>query len=132
MCMWSKIDGFPCRYIFAVIKFLNIRHILDSLIIKRLCKDAKSESPLLLPEPSDNQTELFEMSRYDSLNSDAQMMNYYASKLECSHKIANDEITLLTAMFKAAFQENSSIINTNQINPVRFMLTLTLSGTLFL
>ena len=58
--------------------------------MKRWCKDAKSEAPLQHPQPSDNQREVFEMSKYDSLNSDAQMMNYYASKVESSYKIANE------------------------------------------
>ena len=81
--------------------------------MKRLCKDAKSKAPLQHPQPSDNQREVFEMSKYDSLNSDAQMMNYYASKVESSYKIAKEEIARLTAMFKDAFHANSSMTNTN-------------------
>ena len=73
-----------------------IRHIPSSQIIKRWCKDAKSKALLLLPQPSDNQKELFEMSRYGFLNSDANMMNYYASKVESlqdciSQKVLNDQ-----------------------------------------
>ena len=82
-CMLLETDGFPCRHIFAVMKFLNITHIPSSLIMKIWCKDAKSKWSLLLPQPSDNQTELSEMSRYSFLNSDTQMMNYYASKWCC-------------------------------------------------
>ena len=85
---------------FCVTKFLNIRHILSSLIMKRWCKDAKSKFPLQHPQPADYQRELYEMSRCNSLNSDAQMMNYYASKLESSYMIAKDEIARLTTMFR--------------------------------
>ena len=53
------------------------------------------------------------MSRYGSLNSDTQMMNYYASKVKSSYKIAKEEIARLTAMFKDAFHANSSMTNTN-------------------
>ena len=60
------------------------------------------------------------MSRYGSLNSDAQMMNYYVSKLESSYKITKDEIAHLTAMFKDSLEGNFSTINTSQITPGSF------------
>ena len=105
MCMLLKIDGFPCRHIFAVMKYLNIRHIPTSLIMKRWCKDAKSESPLLLPPPFNNQTEIFEMSRYGSLNFDAQMMTYYASNLESSYKIQRMRLIALQQCSRTHFKQ---------------------------
>ena len=60
------------------------------------------------------------MSRFGSLNSDAQMMNYYASKLESSYMIAKDEIARLTTMFRDAFHASSSSTNNTQANPSTF------------
>ncbi|PON96469.1 FHY3/FAR1 family [Trema orientale] len=34
-CLLFKTNGYPCRYIWAVMKFIGIRIIPDSLIIKR-------------------------------------------------------------------------------------------------
>ena len=70
-CMLLETDGWPCRHIFFVMKFMNIRHIPSSLIKKRWCKDAKLEALLQHPQTSDNQRELFEMSKLCSLISDA-------------------------------------------------------------
>ena len=64
------------------------------------------------------------MSKYNSLNFDAKMMNYYTSKLESLYKIAKDEIAHLVAMFKDALQGNSLIINTSQITPGMFHINL--------
>lgn len=47
-------------------------------------------------------------------------MNDYASKVESSYKIAKDEITRLTIMFKYAFHTNSFTVNTNQTTPDMF------------
>ena len=129
---YCKDRWISCRHIFTVMKFLNIRHIPSSLIMKIWYKDTKSKSPLLLPQPSNNQIKLFKMSRYGSLNSGAQMMNYYPSKVESSYKIAKDEIAHLTTMFKDAFQVNSSTINPNQVTLGMFCTNPNIIRTLLL
>ena len=44
-----------------------------------------------------------ELSKYDSLNYGANLMNFYASKVESSSKLAKDKMTRLIALFKEAF-----------------------------
>ena len=44
------------------------------------------------------------MSRYDSLNSDANLMNFYASKVDSSFKLVKDEMVRLTTLFKEALK----------------------------
>ena len=55
------------------------------------------------------------MSRYGSLNSYANLMNFYALKLEGSFKLAKDEMVRLTTMFKAVFENMSTQNGDSQV-----------------
>ena len=118
-CLLFETIGYPCRHIWAVMKHLDIRIIPTSLILPRWCKDAKTSSAnFSTPQADDNQRLLVEMSRYGSLNSDANLMNFYASKVESSFKLAKDEIARLTTLFKDMF-ENMPTQNEDSQGPVR-------------
>ena len=79
-----------------------------SLFIKRWCKDAKSTSHAQNNGSSNQQDDLIQMSRYDSLNTNTNLMNYCASKVEISFYTAKNEIARLTAMFKKACEMKSN------------------------
>ncbi|PON76978.1 hypothetical protein TorRG33x02_241630 [Trema orientale] len=85
--------------------------------MKRWCKDAKSNSHVPIPEPSTQQEEHIQLSRYGALNSEANTMIYYVSKIEASYKTAKDEIARLTALFKSAFETNSASKNNSSRTP---------------
>lgn len=56
----------------------------------------------------DTQPNLVKLSRYRSLNLVANMMNYYASKVDNSYKITKDDISRLTAVFEEAFHNGTN------------------------
>ena len=90
-------------------KHLDTRIIPRSLILPRWCKDAKTSiTNFSTPQADKNQRQLVEMSQYGSLNSDSKLMNFYASKVESSFKLAKDELARLTAQFKEAFENIST------------------------
>ena len=93
-------------------KHLDIRVILRSLLLKRWHKDAKTS--FLLPDLNIHKSyierELVEMSRYGSLNWDANLMNFYASKVKSSYLHSKEEMARLIATFKEEY-ENRSISN---------------------
>ncbi|PON35386.1 hypothetical protein PanWU01x14_336780 [Parasponia andersonii] len=58
---------------------------------------------------------------YRALNLDANTKNYYASKVESSYKTTKDEIVRLTAIFKDAFETNSTNNNHTQRASTNYM-----------
>ncbi|PON48695.1 hypothetical protein PanWU01x14_235720 [Parasponia andersonii] len=64
--------------------------------------------------PSIQQEESIQLCRYGALNSDANMINYYASKVESSYKTVKNEIARLTVIFKDTFETNSTNNNHTQ------------------
>ena len=105
-CMLFDTDGYPCRYIWVVMKHVDIRVTPRSLLLKRWRKDANNASQLAIQhtQARDTQRELVEMSRYGSLKSSANLMNFYASKVESSFNIAKEERAKFTAAFKEAHE----------------------------
>uniref|UniRef100_A0A803PK85 CCHC-type domain-containing protein n=1 Tax=Cannabis sativa TaxID=3483 RepID=A0A803PK85_CANSA len=84
-----------------MMKICWVRIIPNSLLLKRWSIDAKT---------IDEDTELnpCEYARYGALNSDANMMNYYASQSTTHYNIAKEEIARLTTMFKEGFEIGES------------------------
>ncbi|PON52479.1 hypothetical protein PanWU01x14_208770 [Parasponia andersonii] len=85
--------------------------------MKRWHKDAKSNSHVHIHEPSTQQEERIQLSKYGALNSEANTMIYYTSKVEASYKTAKDEIARLTALFKSAFETSSASNNNSSRTP---------------
>ena len=61
------------------------------------------------------------MARYGALNSETNMMNFYASRVERSYFTAKKKIARLTAMFKTTYKSNNinnnSSLSGHQNNP---------------
>ena len=116
-CLLFKTDRFPCRHTLVVMKNMNIRVTLRSLLLPRWRKDAKSSLSLL---------DLIIKSL--TLNeSDTNLMNFCMFRVEISYMYAKKEITRLTASFKEAY-ENRPIHNIIiMLNLVGVITTLTLS-----
>ena len=61
------------------------------------------------------------MARYGALNSETNMMNFYASRVERSYFTAKKKIARLTAMFKTTYESNNinnnSSLSRHQNNP---------------
>uniref|UniRef100_A0A803NUB1 Protein FAR1-RELATED SEQUENCE n=1 Tax=Cannabis sativa TaxID=3483 RepID=A0A803NUB1_CANSA len=80
-----------------------------SLIFKRWTNDVKLTTLTTSNEVgSTEQDELIQMVRYGSLNSDTNLLNFYASKLDNSFAYVKNEIARLTAYCKNAFDQTSS------------------------
>ncbi|PON51926.1 hypothetical protein PanWU01x14_213390 [Parasponia andersonii] len=62
--------------------------------------------------------------RYGALNSEANTMIYYASKVEALYKTAKDEIARLTALFKSAFETNSASNKNSIRTPCNYRINL--------
>ncbi|PON52480.1 hypothetical protein PanWU01x14_208780 [Parasponia andersonii] len=85
--------------------------------MKRWHKDAKSNSHVRIHEPSTQQEERIQLSKYGALNSETNTMIYYASKVKASYKTAKDEIARLTALFKSTFERSSASNNNSSRTP---------------
>ncbi|KAM6547389.1 hypothetical protein CsatB_019065 [Cannabis sativa] len=107
-CLLFETDDYPCKHIWACMKYLNIMLILPSLILKRWTNDAKLTTLTTSNEVgSTEQDELIQMARYDSLNSDTNLLNIYALTLDNSFAYVNNKIAHLTAYCKDAFDQTS-------------------------
>ena len=75
----------------------------------------------------DTQQELVEMSKYGSLNLDANLMNFYASKVESSYLHAKKEMARLTVTFKQAYENRSLVTLRLKLDLAGIVTTLILS-----
>ena len=73
-----------------------------------MAKDAKFTSYIQINGSSNKQDDLIQMARYDLLNIETNLMNYYASKVETSFYTTKNEIARLTVMFKEACEMSSN------------------------
>ncbi|XP_062093560.1 protein FAR1-RELATED SEQUENCE 5-like [Humulus lupulus] len=108
-CLLFETDGYPCRHIWAVMKYRHMKIVPQSLLLKRWSKNAKADLPLELKQHSTEKQQLFEMARQASLTLDTKLLSYYASKSEQSYTKAKQEVATLTAMFKDAVPLESNI-----------------------
>ncbi|XP_062094011.1 protein FAR1-RELATED SEQUENCE 9-like [Humulus lupulus] len=109
-CLLFETDGYPCRHIWAVMKYRHMKIVPQSLLLKRWSKNAKADLPLELKQHSTEKQQLFEMARQASLALDTNLLSYYASKSEQSYTKAKQEVATLTAMFKDAVPLESNTV----------------------
>ncbi|XP_062089404.1 protein FAR1-RELATED SEQUENCE 5-like [Humulus lupulus] len=99
--LFYETNDYPCRHIWAMMKSCCVRIIPNSLLLKRWSLHAKSHPENMeISQPIQEESVHCEMSRFGALNSDATMMNFYASKSPQYFNTAKEEISRLTAIFK--------------------------------
>lgn len=110
-CLLFETDGYPCCHIFSVMKFLNMISIPNSLIMSRWTINAKS--PLHQHPPPHNEvpSEIMEMGRFGSLNSDFYHLAYYATKVEDYYNETRMELARLTLKFKSLMESQPSNVD---------------------
>ncbi|KAF4391798.1 hypothetical protein F8388_017393 [Cannabis sativa] len=105
-CLLFETEGYPCKHIWASMKHFNISRLPPSLILKQWTKEATTSSTPPEQGVSNNQEQLTQMERYDSLTSDTNMLNFYASRMDSNFIFAKQEIARITAYCKDAFEQN--------------------------
>ncbi|XP_024019238.1 protein FAR1-RELATED SEQUENCE 9-like [Morus notabilis] len=117
-CLLFETDGYPCRHIFSVLKFLNITRIPDSLVLARWAVHAKAQFQTRYQSNNEVPQEILELTRFGTLSSDFNQVAYYATKVEDFYQQTRTELANLCLKFKSLMEREPPLVQEESIDEI--------------